>query len=61
MLTAKIHKIADAEFNINSPKQLSEVLFDKIGIKTNQKRNRLPTCGSGSFSTKVSILEELEE
>jgi DNA polymerase-1 len=55
-LTKKIYKITGTEFNINSPKQLGEVLFGKMGIKTNKKKN-----ASGSFSTKVSILEELEE
>jgi len=53
---AKIHQMAGVEFNINSPKQLGEVLFGKMGIKTNKKKGV-----SGSFSTKVSILEELEE
>lgn len=55
-LTKKIYQMAGTEFNINSPKQLSEVLFGKMGIKINKKKN-----ASGSFSTKVSILEELEE
>lgn len=55
-LTKKIYKMAGMEFNINSPKQLGEVLFGKLGMKTNKKKN-----ASGSFSTKVSVLEELEE
>jgi DNA polymerase I len=55
-LTAKIYKIAGTEFNINSPKQLSEVLFTKMGIKNTKKKN-----SSGNLSTKISILEELEE
>jgi DNA polymerase-1 len=55
ILTKKIYKIAGTEFNINSPKQLGEVLFGKMGIKTSKKKS-----ASGSFSTKVSILEELE-
>lgn len=55
-LTSKIYQISGVEFNINSPKQLSEVLFSKMGIKSNKKKN-----ASGSLSTKVSILEELEE
>ena len=55
-LTEKIYKIAGTEFNINSPKQLAEVLFDKMGIKTSKKKN-----ASGSFSTRISVLEELEE
>jgi len=60
-LTAKIYKIAGTEFNINSPKQLGEVIFGKMGMKTKQKRQRLPAGRQGSFSTKVSVLEELEE
>ena len=55
-LTDKIYKMTDSEFNINSPKQLGEVLFEKMGIKSSKKRG-----ASGSFSTKISILEELEE
>jgi len=54
-LTAKIYKMAGTEFNINSPKQLGEVLFGKMGMKSKKK------SAGGSFSTKVSILEELEE
>ncbi len=55
-LTKKIYKMAGSEFNINSPKQLSEVLFVKIGIKNTKKKN-----ASGNLSTKISVLEELEE
>lgn len=55
-LTKKIYEQAGTEFNINSPKQLGEVLFDKMGMKSGKKKN-----ASGSFSTKVSVLEELEE
>ena len=54
-LSKKIYEIAGTEFNINSPKQLGEVLFEKMGIKTKKKRT------NGSFSTKISVLEELEE
>lgn len=53
-LTEKIYKMAGTEFNINSPKQMGEVLFEKMGMKSKKK------SASGSFSTKVSILEELE-
>ncbi len=56
ILRKKIYEMAGMEFNINSPKQLAEVLFEKMGIKTNKKKN-----ASGSFSTKFSVLEELEE
>ncbi|MCX6752538.1 MAG: DNA polymerase [Candidatus Nomurabacteria bacterium] len=55
-LTSKIYKMAGTEFNINSPKQMGEVLFGKMGMKSSKKKN-----ASGSFSTKVSVLEELEE
>ncbi|MFZ1019954.1 MAG: DNA polymerase [Minisyncoccia bacterium] len=56
ILTKKIYKEAGTEFNINSPKQLGEVLFEKMGIQNNKKKS-----ATGAFSTKVSILEELEE
>lgn len=55
-LTKKIYKMAGSEFNINSPKQLSEILFVKMGIKNTKKKN-----ASGNLSTKISVLEELEE
>lgn len=59
-LTHKIYKMAGIEFNINSPKQLGEVLFEKMGIKApGNKRNK--KGASGNFSTKISILEELEK
>ncbi|MDO8659376.1 MAG: DNA polymerase [Candidatus Parcubacteria bacterium] len=58
-LTAKIYKMAGTEFNINSPKQLGEVLFEKMGMKNPGKIAK--KNASGSFSTKVSVLEELEE
>ncbi|KKR78978.1 MAG: polymerase protein [Candidatus Nomurabacteria bacterium GW2011_GWA2_40_9] len=55
-LTQKIYKMAGTEFNINSPKQLGEVLFEKMGMKSNKKKG-----ASGNLSTKISVLEELEE
>ena len=55
-LTAKIHRLAGTDFNINSPSQLAEVLFDKLQIKGRRKKSP-----SGKFSTKISVLEELEE
>ncbi|MEQ1500146.1 MAG: DNA polymerase [Parcubacteria group bacterium] len=57
LLEKKIWKIVGEEFNINSPKQLGEMLFVKMGLKTkNQKKN-----ASGGFSTKESELEKLRE
>ncbi|MEK7219047.1 MAG: DNA polymerase [Patescibacteria group bacterium] len=58
-LMAKIYKMAGTEFNINSPKQMGEILFGKMGMKSlgkSAKKN-----ASGNFSTKVSVLEELAE
>ncbi|HEU5114648.1 MAG TPA: DNA polymerase, partial [Candidatus Paceibacterota bacterium] len=50
-----IWRLADGEFNISSPKQLGEVLFDKLGLKGGKK-----TAG-GAYSTKESELEKLRE
>jgi DNA polymerase I len=60
-LTKKIYEITKTEFNINSPKQLGEVLFEKMGLKSKGGRKRLPAGRQGSFSTKLSVLEDLEE
>ena len=49
-----IFELAKAEFNIGSPKQLGEVLFEKMGIKG--KKNK-----TGSWKTDVSVLEVLAE
>ncbi len=54
-ITGKIYKLAGAPFNINSPKQLSEVLFKKLGLKSGRKN------ASGNLSTRFSVLEELAE
>jgi DNA polymerase I len=49
----RIYKHAGGEFNIGSPKQLGEVLFDKLGLVTKKK-----TAG-GQRSTKESELQKL--
>jgi DNA polymerase I len=56
-LRAKIYQQAGVEFNINSPKQLGEILFDKLGLKP---KNQKKTAG-GQRSTKESELEKLSE
>lgn len=48
-LTKTIHQMAGCEFNINSPKQVSEVLFSKLGLSSKNNKN----------STKVDVLEQL--
>ncbi|MCA9358613.1 hypothetical protein KC926_00200 [Candidatus Kaiserbacteria bacterium] len=54
-LEQKIYKQAGEEFNINSPKQMGEILFDKLGLKP---KNAKKTAG-GQRSTKESELEKL--
>lgn len=47
-----IYQLAGESFNINSPKQVAEVLFDKLGLKTKKKKSR---------STGAEVLEELAQ
>ena len=49
-ISKEIFSYTDIKFNINSPKQLSEVLFDKLKLKPIKKR-----------STSVDVLEELKK
>jgi DNA polymerase-1 len=54
-LTAAIHSAAGCEFNINSNKQLAEVLFEKLNLPTTRKTR------TGGYSTDQSVLEELAD
>lgn len=56
-LRTNIYKEAGLEFNINSPKQLGEVLFDNLGLKP---KNQKKTAG-GQRSTKESELEKMKD
>ncbi len=51
-LTDEIYKDAGEEFNINSPKQLGEILFTKLGLKNGKKTK-------SGYSTSVNVLEKL--
>jgi DNA polymerase-1 len=53
-LQVEIHEKAGREFNIASPKQLAEVLFDEIGLKPRGRSTK-----SGARSTAVDVLEQL--
>ncbi len=53
-LTRKIHQEAGVEFNIQSPKQLGEILFEKLGLPV-VKRTKT------GASTDVEVLQELSE
>ena len=55
-LEREIWKLCGEEFNLNSPKQLGEVLFTKLGIKGKGKK----TPG-GAISTKESELEKIKD
>jgi DNA polymerase-1 len=54
-LEKQIYAIAGQEFNIGSPKQLGEVLFEKLGIETKGVR-RTKT----GWSTEAEVLEQIE-
>lgn len=50
--TNQIYKVSGAEFNINSPKQLQEILFNKLGLQSGKKIKT-------GFSTDARSLENL--
>jgi len=56
-LEQKIWKEAGVEFNVASPKQLGEVLFDKLGLKVKNAKK----TGSGARSTRESELEKMRD
>ncbi len=53
-LTKEIHELAGCEFNINSTRQVGEVLFDKLQLDTKAKKTK-----SGGYSTSEDVLEKL--
>jgi DNA polymerase-1 len=55
-LAARVYELSGEEFNINSPKKLSEVLFDRLGMRTETIRR---TTKTKAQSTAVEVLEEL--
>jgi DNA polymerase-1 len=52
-LEGEIHGLAGQEFTVGSPKQLGDILFDKLGYKGGKKGK------TGQYSTDVSVLEKL--
>lgn len=54
-LQQEIHSLAGEEFNIGSPKQLGEILFDKLKIESGKKSK------TGAYSTAVEVLEKLAD
>lgn len=52
-LSKKIYELAGEEFNINSPKQLGVILFEKLGLPSGKKNKN-------GYSTSVEVLEKLK-
>ncbi|MEH6361133.1 MAG: DNA polymerase I, partial [Amylibacter sp.] len=52
-LEAEIHELAGGNFNVGSPKQLGEILFDQMGLEGGKKGK------TGAYSTGVDVLEDL--
>lgn len=53
-LEKEIHGLAGCEFNINSTKQVGEVLFDKLQLDSKAKKTK-----TGGYSTSEEVLEKL--
>ncbi|UJF31702.1 DNA polymerase I [Paenibacillus hexagrammi] len=51
-IMARIYQLAGCEFNINSPKQLGEILFEKLGLPASKKTKT-------GYSTDAEVLERL--
>ena len=54
LLEKEIYNLAGTEFNINSPKQLGEILFDKLQLAKGKKNKT-------GYKTDVKVLEKLAE
>ena len=54
-LEAKIYELAGIEFNIQSPKQLGEVLFEKLGLPVVKKSK------TGGYTTDIDVLNYLSD
>lgn len=57
LMQEEIYKLADGEFNILSPKQLGEVLFEKLKIEYPKKRKKDDT----SYSTSKDVLDKIKD
>lgn len=55
-ITAEIYKLAGQEFNLNSPKQLGEILYEKLGLGTKIKKTK-----GGKLSTRAEMLESIKD
>jgi len=55
-LTSRIFEAAGTEFNINSPRQLGEILFERLNLPILKKTRK-----TGGYSTDQAVLEELAQ
>ncbi len=56
LIEKEIYELSGQTFNISSPKQLGEILFDKLKLDSNNKKTK-----SGQYSTSEQILSKLED
>ena len=54
LLSKDIYNLAGEEFNISSPLQLGDILFDKLGLPHGKK-------GTRGYSTAIDVLEKLKD
>ena len=54
-LEADIYRLAGRDFNLNSPPQLREVLYDQLGLQPGKRTTK------GALSTDASVLEKLRD
>ena len=55
VLEKEIHELAGGEFNVSSPMQVGEVLFDRLQLDAKAKKTK-----TGQYSTSEDILEKLQ-
>lgn len=56
IIEKEIYELAGQVFNISSPKQLGDILFEKLNIDSDQKKTK-----TGQFSTSEQVLAKLED
>ncbi|MDY2943537.1 MAG: DNA polymerase I [Paludibacteraceae bacterium] len=55
-LETEIYRLADTQFNINSPKQVGDILFDTLRLDPKAKKS-----GRGQYSTSEEVLQNLKD
>jgi len=58
-LEKSIYKLADHEFNVNSPAQLAEVLFDKLNLQTPPRMRAKPRSTAAEVLEALALVHEL--